>query len=136
VNDFWKRLGGELTEAEISAGLRLHPLFFQSAMLCVISGAGMTLAQARTSLNLATGNSAGDEFTDVITSAQSLPGTGQAKRTLQRQVLADIAAAAVFANRGTRIPSNQFPTGNSLRLYYKALITLEGGTPAGTVNAP
>ena len=141
VNDFWRRLNRELTKMEISAGLRINPNFFHAAMETVIAAvAPFTAAQwitaMRASLNLATGNSAGDEFTDFITSAQSLPGTGQAKRALQRQVLTSLVAASIMANRGTKIPSNQFLTGNSLRLYYKNLILQDLGTPAGSVNAP
>jgi len=143
VNDFWKRLGGELTEAEISAGLRINPIFFQAAMETVIAAvAPFTAAQwitaMRTSLNLAAGNSAGDEFTDVITSAQSLPGAAGSpeKRAVQRQVLASLVAAAIMANRGAKIPSNQFLTGNNLRLYYQRLIVQAGGTPANSVAAP
>lgn len=137
VNDFWRRLGGgDLTSAEFDAKLYINPLLFEATALDLLSGSGITLAQARVSLNLPTGTSAGDELTDVVTSINSIPGTGLAKRAVQRQVVQNLVAVAILCARGARIPSNPYPDGNSVRLRYKALVTLEGGTPAGTVNAP
>jgi len=140
VGDLYRRLVyPTLTETEIGQKLFIPADIFQSSMLCLITAtsAAPNTAAVRIFLNLPVGTSAGDEFTDVITSANSLPGTGEAKRRVQRQVLADFVAALKLASRGNKLPNEAaplpFPDGNSVRLYLKALIQQEGGTPAGSL---
>jgi hypothetical protein len=135
TNDFWRRLSRELTDVEIEAGLYINPLLFHGFLFDVASGGGATLAQARVSLNLAAGTSAGDEFKDLIDTAANLPGTGLAKRAVQRQVLQGIVSAATVAGRGSKLPSNPYPTGNSLRLRAREILVQEGATPlVGTMS--
>ncbi len=135
AGDFWRRLSRDLLPAEISAGLYINPLLFESAIYDITTGSGITLAQARVLFNLPVGTDAGTEFEDLATSANSLPGTGSVKRALQQRVLQGITAAAIVAGRGARLPGNPYPDGNSLRLRAKALISLEGGTPSGSLGA-
>lgn len=139
VNDFWRRLSGELTEVEQS--LHIAPLLLETALLDIATGdaGGITTAQTRTFFGLATGTSAGDEFTDLLTSLGTLSGTagiGGTKLAAQERALNRIIRFAVVGVRQGKIASNPYDTGNKLRLRAKGLITAFGGTPQGSLAAP
>lgn len=137
VNDFWRRLARDLTIAEIDAGLYISPILFQAALYDAATGVpgGITIPQARISFNLAIGTNAGDEFTDLVQSVATIINAGDlpTQRSRRLRVLDGITFSAILAGRLTKLPSNPYPTGLSLRLHVKELVILEGGTPQGTL---
>lgn len=137
VNDFWRRLAGD----NLAPGERyVSPSLLETALLDIATGdaGGITLAQTRTAFELAVGTDAGTEFTDLITSLQSIPGTAGLSGTkliLQERILNRIIRFAILGGRQSRITANPYDTASELRLRVRGLITAAGGTPAGTLAA-
>lgn len=136
VNDFWRRFAGELNPGEAY----ISPTLLETALLDIATGdaGGITLAQTRTFFALAVGTDAGNEFTDLVTSLQSIPGTagfGGTKLATQERVLNRIVRFALIGGRQTRITGNPYDTGTELRVRVRGLVTTAGGTPSGSLAA-
>lgn len=133
VNDFWRRLAGQTDPGETN----INPQLLSTALIDLASGDGLTLVQIRGAFGLAVGTDGGTEFTDLITSFQSLPGTAGPTGTrlpLQERLLGYMVGSAQIAGRGTvKFPGNPYPNANALRQRVRALVTRFGGTPAGTL---
>lgn len=139
AGDFWRRLTGELTVAERESGLYINPLQFQSALIDIVIGSGMTVAQTRGLFGLAVGTDAGTEFGDFATSANTI-GAGQGTseiRERKRLFIDALCAGSILAARFIPRPNanNPYPNSEALRLRMKALITSLGGTNSGSMAA-
>lgn len=131
ANAYWRRLSGQLTEAEIEARLYIHPLLLQASLLDISGGGGINPATARAQFGLDTPGEAQDEFNDLLATIANLPGTAgtPAKRRLQEAVIVKILAPAVQAGRRGKLNPNPYMTGNALRLRAREILVQEGATP-------
>lgn len=135
VNDFWRRLSRDLSAAEETADRYITPTLFETALLDLSAGSGITQPQLRNHFGLAVGTDAGTEFGDLFTSLQSLPGTaglGGTRLALQERVLRRIISVARLGS-WPGLAANPYRTGEQLRVRAKELIAAFGGTPTGTL---
>jgi hypothetical protein len=136
VGDFWRRaLGVELTAAQESMRIPAHLLRGCFVDLAIGSG-GITLAQARTLMVCPVGTDSGTEFGDLITSALTVADANANVQRAKRLMIADAVFSAIaIGERRAKVPSNPYPTGESVRLRAKAIVAGLGGTPSGTLAA-
>lgn len=136
VGDFWKRaLGVELTAAQEPTRIGAHLLRGCFVDLAIGSG-GITLATARTLMACPVGTDSGTEFGDLITSALTVTDANANVQRAKRLMIADAVFSAIaIGERGPRVPSNPYNTGESVRLRAKAIVTGLGGTNSGTMAA-
>lgn len=136
AGDFWRRvLGRELTPAQESTRIPAHLLRGCFVDLAIGSG-GINLTTARTLMACPVGTDSGTEFGDLITSALTVTDPDPDEQRAKRLMIVDsIFAAIVIGERGAKIPSNPYNTGESVRLRAKAIVTGLGGTNSGTMAA-
>lgn len=129
ANAFWNRL---VDNSITAAAPYISPEHFQASMLAVIGSGSLTVANVRTQYGLAAGTEAGDEFGDLVTSAQNLstalfPNGSTARRQVHAYIVKKICSSARLASSG--LTPNPWATGNGLRLEARSVLVQEhGGT--------